>query len=324
MGLSGPRKRAKYSHDPNNTAWARSSSSFGQKLLLSQGWKPGSVLGAHNASYADSPASLSHIKITLRDENSGLGSRNGAQGGEDTTTGLDGLQDLLGRLNGKHQHTRESEQRSREDTRRALYADRRWGFDRFVSGGFLVGDRIQHGNEEQSTQAVLPTSTNLLSTVSRSKGTATKSRPKKIKQAGGSIGTSIANASKSGTILSTDRCGEPPKSKEINRKTEQSRVVTEHALQEQRRLEKTDSKIRREARKAEKAAAEVSKLKRPTQPSIVPPVLQLEAQKSTDKPPAAEVEKTHARHAVRRRFIQHKNMSLTDQKALNEILMIRA
>ena len=108
MGLAGPRKRSKLSHDPNNTAWARSTDSFGHKILTAQGWKPGDYLGARDAEHAShyTAANASHIRVLLKDDNLGLGARrsggSGAGGGANAETfGLSQLAGLLGRLNGK-------------------------------------------------------------------------------------------------------------------------------------------------------------------------------------------------------------------------------
>ncbi|KAL8661811.1 MAG: hypothetical protein Q9202_005237 [Teloschistes flavicans] len=323
MGLSGPRKRAKFPQDPNNTVWTRSSSNFGHKVLLSQGWKPGSVLGAQDASYTDNPGSLSHTQIRVRDEGLGLGARIGVQGGQDTVTGLNGLQDLLGRLNGKTKCTRLREKRSREDTRKAVYADRRWGFGNFVSGGFLVGDRIKPREEQISTGlAALSSGTTRSSTASCSKEKDIQSRQKKKERAGKLIGTASADDSKSEPIPSANTYGKIQRSKERNPETEELRMIEEHVLRARRCSEKTERKARRKARKAEKE--EASRLKQQTRLDTTLSMMRLELQTPAGRRRAADGERTHARHAVRRRFIQHKQKSLTDEKALNEILMIRA
>jgi Pin2-interacting protein X1 len=44
------------------------------------------------------------------------------------------------------------EQKSREDLRRAIYTERRWGKIRFVKGGFLIGDKIQELVENEANR----------------------------------------------------------------------------------------------------------------------------------------------------------------------------
>lgn len=135
----------KLSHDPNNTKWTNDSSSFGLKMMTAQGWTPGQYLGARDASHAEfhTAANASHIRVAIKDDNLGLGAKIGTGVGHGECTGLDAFKNLLGRLNGKEEEEIAKEQKSRDDLRRAIYSERKWGAQRFVSGGFLIGDKIQ-------------------------------------------------------------------------------------------------------------------------------------------------------------------------------------
>lgn len=136
----------KLSHDPNNTKWTNDTDSFGHKIMTSQGWLPGDYLGAKNAPHAEfhTAANASYIRVSIKDDNLGLGAKIGSGVGHGECTGLDAFTNLLGRLNGKDEEELEREQKSREDLKRAIYTERRWGSVRFVPGGFLIGDKIQH------------------------------------------------------------------------------------------------------------------------------------------------------------------------------------
>ena len=136
----------KLSHDPNNTKWTNDTESFGHKIMTSQGWQPGDYLGAKDAAHAEfhTAANASHIRVSIKDDNLGLGAKIGSGVGHGECTGLDAFTNLLGRLNGKDEEELEREQKSREDLKRAIYTERRWGSVRFVPGGFLIGDKIQH------------------------------------------------------------------------------------------------------------------------------------------------------------------------------------
>jgi Pin2-interacting protein X1 len=136
----------KLSHDPNNTKWTSDTASFGHKIMKSQGWEPGQYLGAKDASQAEhyTAANASHIRVAIKDDNLGIGAKIGSGVGHGECTGLDAFKNLLGRLNGKDEDELEKEQKSREDLRRAIYTEKRWGSVRFVPGGFLIGDKIQH------------------------------------------------------------------------------------------------------------------------------------------------------------------------------------
>ena len=89
--------------------------------------------------------------MILKEDNLGLGAKRN-QG--DECTGLDGLKDLLGRLNGKSEEVIEKERTTRENLKMSLYLERKFGNMRFVSGGLLVGDKIaglQPEREESSS-----------------------------------------------------------------------------------------------------------------------------------------------------------------------------
>lgn len=147
LSLVPPHSKRKWAKDPNNTAWTRNTDTFGQKLLRSQGWEPGQYLGAKDAVHSEfySAANASHIRAVLKDDNLGLGARRN-QG--DECTGLDALQELLGRLNGKSEESLGAERKKREDAKVNRYLERKLGTIRFVYGGLLVGDKVQQLADE--------------------------------------------------------------------------------------------------------------------------------------------------------------------------------
>lgn len=113
--------------------------------MKSQGWTPGEYLGIKDAPHAEfhTEANASHIRVVLKDDNLGIGAKKGSGLEQGECVGLDVFQNLLGRLNGRDEDEMEREQKSREDLKRAIYSERKWGSIRFVSGGFLIGDKIQ-------------------------------------------------------------------------------------------------------------------------------------------------------------------------------------
>ncbi|KAK3310696.1 uncharacterized protein B0T15DRAFT_45977 [Chaetomium strumarium] len=147
MGLAAAKNKRKLGNDPNNTKWSRNTDSFGQKILRAQGWQPGQYLGAKDASHAEwhTEANLAHIKVTLKDDNLGLGAK---RNHGDECTGLDAFQHLLGRLNGKSDEALETERKAREDLKLNLYVERKLGTIRFVRGGWLVGDQLKETADE--------------------------------------------------------------------------------------------------------------------------------------------------------------------------------
>ena len=137
-------RREKLSADPNNTTWAKSTDGFGHRILSSQGWKPGDYLGAENATHSDhyTAANASHIRVLLRDDNLGLGAKVGGQGNAETF-GLSTLSGIFGRLNGKSDVEVQKQQSSLRDAELRTYQAQKFGFMNFVSGGLLVGDKIE-------------------------------------------------------------------------------------------------------------------------------------------------------------------------------------
>ncbi|KAI9831265.1 MAG: telomerase inhibitor [Phylliscum demangeonii] len=183
MGLAQPRNKQKLSRDPNNTAWTRSTTNYGHRIMSAHGWQPGMDLGAGCAqanantnanpnpnphTHATPSASL-YLRLAVKDDKLGLGANRtglgGANGGvlraAGYATGLDGLQDLFGRLNGNEDAEVEKVRAAREELRMQELAERRWGktgggLRGFVSAGWLVGSVVQTtlGGEEKKEKDV--------------------------------------------------------------------------------------------------------------------------------------------------------------------------
>lgn len=91
--------------------------------------------------------------MLLKDDNLGLGAKRGSERAENF--GLAGLESILGRLNGKEEEVKKEEERRDEIEKRA-FVYRKYGLMNFISGGFLVGDRITKKpdvNNETETKA---------------------------------------------------------------------------------------------------------------------------------------------------------------------------
>ncbi|EGE01387.1 G-patch domain-containing protein [Trichophyton equinum CBS 127.97] len=156
MGLAAPKKRTKISNDPNNTTWTRSTSGYGHKIMTSQGWAPGDFLGAANSNRTDTytAASFGHIRVSLKDDNLGLGAKPRRPLIDDEPTGLDAFQGLLGRLNGRSEVEIEKEMKVKRDIKAMTYIERRWGCMNFIGGGLLVPDKVNKiPNEEGNKTA---------------------------------------------------------------------------------------------------------------------------------------------------------------------------
>lgn len=143
MGLAGPKNRTKIGADPRNTNWSNNTDRFGHRMLTTLGWQPGNTLGDTSSAYHQSghitAASTAGIKIVLKDDNLGIGCNKKQR--EDECVGLDGLQSLLGRLNGKGDDELEREAEARDKLRRDVIVGERYGM-RFVRGETYVSSDI--------------------------------------------------------------------------------------------------------------------------------------------------------------------------------------
>ena len=346
-------RRAKLSHDPNNTNWSRSTSNYGHKMLISQGWTPGSFLGAVNAPHSilHTDANTSHIRIALKDDNLGLGARRKIGQEEIQCTGLDTFQDLLGRLNGKSGTELEKEQRTRDDLKRASYTERRWGALRFVSGGILVGDSIQElANGErlplvneshlESPRGSITSRPHVPeTTVNVERRTKASKDQLEARKHRGSRHQSVCESEKMSQTseladITVDKAhvadvleDAVTQSRDINRQHKNS---TSTAANKGRR--KVDKAQRKLDRRRKKEARAIAKTRQQVQLPLVPhkklaktQILDHELEQGNGMSTVESNVQVNTcgvvggRHAVRRRFIQQKQMAMLDPKALNEV-----
>ncbi|KAL2821015.1 hypothetical protein BJX63DRAFT_427697 [Aspergillus granulosus] len=294
MGLAAPRKRTKISHDPNNTNWSRSTTGFGHKILSSQGWTPGSFLGARNAAHADmfTSASASHIRVIVKDDTLGLGARS-KRDVLDEPTGLDAFKGLLGRLNGKSDAELQADQRKRDDVKLARYAATKWQAVRFISAGLLTQEKT-----EESPQTVQePVDAKSPST----KNASLRTSEEEDRKQSASEGTNTENDS----------------SKSRERRDKKSKK------------EKKDKKDKKEKKEKEKKEKKEKKRKR-TEQEEDPGSSQDPSPSETDIALSSEAERSVrerrplGRHMIRGRHIAQKKRALMDEKSLNEIFMIKS
>ena len=332
-------RRAKFSHDPNNTAWTNSTDSYGQRMLQSHGWTTGASLGARNKSYTKDKG-IPYIKVTIKDDTLGLGARLGPNVPQ---PGLDAFQGLLGRLNGKTDTELENEQDTRDDIRRKSYAERRWGGLHFVSGGLLVRDRIEEVGETEkadSTSAKWRSGTEPQVTENRLESTGTRGvSSSNGKSAPAAAETEVIKRSKKRKKYAS--LDEPENVKQSTNDVanhvamstskpsyDTSAVNASEVSLEPRkarnRAEKAQRKVERRARKKEKRAlqgengtelkpiandVEEKDISAPMDPSGHPKRPILDSRKS----------ERSIRSAVRSRYILQKKMALADPRALNEV-----
>lgn len=315
MGLAGAKNRTKISKDPNNNNWAKNTTSFGHKILSSQGWKPGQYLGASDAAHAEhyTQANASHIRVLLRDDNLGLGAaKAGARNAE--TFGLLQFSGLLGRLNGKDATVLAKEECAKRDVQLSIYQGRKYGTMNFVSAGYLVGDKIR--------DSPVDISDNPLQSSQLADTTTSKKRKRGDRDEDEQQHTDLPTASKA-----------------------EKRADQADAVQQASTIEKPDGdakeskaarRARKEAKRQEKQARAEAKVERRKAKAAKKQKLEQadpESDSSSDSaddaattaksvpvPQAVAVPRPDlSRFAVRKRYIQQKRMAGMDPQAMREV-----
>ncbi|PMD52240.1 uncharacterized protein K444DRAFT_648085 [Hyaloscypha bicolor E] len=364
MGLAAPKKRMKLSHDPNNTKWTNDTESFGLKIMTSQGWQPGDYLGAKNAAHAEfhTAANASHIRVSVKDDNLGLGAKIGSGVGHGECTGLDAFTNLLGRLNGKDEEELEREQKSREDLKRAIYTERRWGSIRFVPGGFLIGDKIQHLIDSEAERirrlaaGSIDDSTDCSSSKSDNEAAVVEPQPRKSKKRKIEVLETDAEVvaikvkkskrrRKSSTTLDgaeevAAAMGEVKISKKKSKKDRKQRVSEESEDDIEIKKRKKEKKEKKEkatsdVEMAEKESKRKKKSKRDKAKEAENDAESAESTQTSTKDSTPSTPLTvessgrstpmmQGRHAVRARNIAQKRLAHMDVASLNQIFMIKS
>lgn len=334
------RSKKKWAKDPNNTAWSRNTDTFGQKILRSQGWAPGQYLGAENASHSEyyGAANATHIRAVLKDDSLGLGAKRN-QG--DECTGLDALQDLLSRLNGKSEESLGEEQKKREDLKINKYLHRKLGTVTFVYGGLLVGDKVQElaDSMKNKTQdaAQVPGSEDTSGESSEAGKKEKKSKKRKAEDAEG-VQSELKKEKKFKKSKSQD-ADEDSKSKRKEKKDKKKRKEKDEDSSpddadedaSDRKKAKKEKKEKRRKAKLENDDEDAADASHPKKSKKSKKKSKTDTEQPTPQPtesstPTASGTSTPSiptRHLARSRFIAQKRAAVMDQAALNQIFMIK-
>jgi Pin2-interacting protein X1 len=334
----------KLPQDPNNTKWTRDTGGFGHKIMAAQGWQPGEMLGAKDAAHAEfhTAANASHIRVLVKDDNLGLGAKRGSGLAEGECTGLDVFQNLLGRLNGKDGDALMKEQRSREDLKRAIYAERRWGSIRFVNGGFLRGDKVQeliekeedhartltHGTPGTSADAATESDASQSSqpqTVEVIRFKAKEKKKKRKLKEDMKLSVSVAsNMPESGLDNGDAVDGLSALKPEISKK---KRKQSGDALEEsatsssipESEKQKSSKKKKKHREKREATIGEEKDTKNPVQVAQVPSRQSVSTTPVSNSGTSTPLSMLGGRHAVRSRNIAQKRLAVLDTASLNQV-----
>ena len=275
---------------------------------------PGESLGAQDASNttAKTVTSPSHVRVSLKDDTLGLGAQKGGNPEDEPSAGLNGFQNLLGRLNGKVEDELAKEQKNRNALSRFRYLERR-GVLHFVSGGYLVGDKLEilvpsPDDQQKDCQATLNNNK--------------KPETKRIRHEHEKM------THTSPLVGSTGEGSDPGRYHDVS-----DDIEAKETINDQRKIEKTERKMRRRLRREAKAAfSDQSKLAGAFDNPQLPFISSETALDGIAKPSVSEVIATSqmvqssqgsgGRHAVRQRYIRQKRLATMDTKALNEVCIL--
>ena len=339
-------RRTKLAHDPNNTAWSRSSTTYGHKILQSHGWTPGSFLGATHAVQSVSPsaAKLPEVKIVLKDDNLGLGARGGISRDNGRCTGLDVFQGILGRLNGQNEPQPERKEKLSGDRKNYVDQEKPIRSIRFISSGFLGGTRKEEPKEEHTIKSMSLNKESLLTAddgvqqvqtelecEDRISSHAEPWNPREPKSSWKrkARGNHTAENAENGSKLTGGEqhcCTIPNPDDQGYHKKKSSSVIESVPLDLRtatRRVDKAERKLKKRKKRETEQAALVEKQKTlvdvpagfcPKLHSLntFDPAVKLHSVPRISQP-------LKGRHAVRKRYIRQKKMAIMDSKALNEV-----
>jgi Pin2-interacting protein X1 len=308
-------------------------------MMQAQGWQPGEYLGAKDANHAGhyTVANASHIRVLIKDDNLGIGAKIGSGVGHGECTGLDAFKNLLGRLNGKDEDEIKKEQRSREDLKRAIYTERKWGTIRFVKGGFLIGDKIQdliEGEADRVRKLGDPDSTkdsdnSSSSSDSEEEAPAPVKKSKKSKKRKADIEEEVPEVvaikekkSKKKRKLETDPEQDVQVDDNPSEETEKKQRKKERQEKRERKQQKRELKasLVEESSKEVKKKSKKDKKHGDLEPKIAEPVPTKEITPTTSAVNSGRsTPMMQGRHAVRSRNIAQKRLASMDVASLNQV-----
>lgn len=274
----------------------------------------------------------------LKDDSLGLGAKRN-QG--DECTGLDALQDLLSRLNGKSDEALGEEKKKREDLKINKYLHRKLGTVTFVYGGLLVGDKVQEladsMKDKHQGAAQVPGSEETSGESSDAGKKEKKSKKRKAEDAEG-VPSDSKKEKKSKKSKSED-ADEDSKSKRKEKKEKRRKKEkvasdkdedsspddADEDASERKKAKKEKKEKRRKARleNDEEDAADASdpkskKSKKKRKADKEEPTPQ-PTESSTPIASGTSTPSLPTRHLARSRFIAQKRAAVMDQAALNQV-----
>lgn len=306
--------------------------------MLLQGWTPGSPLGSKSVIHSDRELNTSNLKILVKDDNRGLGAILGGKCDETQITGLDVFQSILGRLNGKSEVELKEEQKSQKDQKRAMFVQKRWQFDYFVSGGFLADhgpcdlrdtstmiplcctEESSEYPEHDDSRVMRKFSITPKFTAHRDASGISEKEGVRITKL--DVGQVSVKTTEPKAQLLTDKpqITDPARALGLTGLADTASALSKH-FDDQQGLAWAKKKIQREETKV-KMLSSTRLLHESTPLTKFTHLEGLAAQSAllgADQLIHRGARPLSGRHAVRQRYIKHKKMAIMDKKALNEV-----
>lgn len=243
--------------------------------------------------------------------------------------GLDGLQDLLGRLNGKDEEQLGKEAESRDKLRKEVIVSQRYGM-RFVRGETYVssdieallkriegekkhpeeGERkIKEEGEGESDGEPIKAEDTELSSVRAKK----EKKPKREKSSSKSASVTPAGTDSEKSFGKRKRTHDDDSSRTAKEEKPNKEKALKMSKKSKNGETREERKTRREREKSEKGARKAGKINK-------------KRKSSSDSAPSGTATPSYSalvgRQAVRHRYIAAKRSSVMDAKALNEVCLI--
>lgn len=270
--------------------------------MQSQGWIPGSTLGATSAN-SNSDTGFPYTKIKKAEGKCGVGSSHQSQ--YDDSHCLDALQEIFGRLNGKPGAKCAAATTVSRELKTVDYVESRWRVLKFVSGGLLVGAKPEEYSERRKKTSSPP--------VTQSMTTCDASADERS-----DIGIDRMNEQESMESESHSPC----ESREYHQKSmsRSANLASSKSHDRKRKSEAGEPTNRKKKKRAKNKTSDLKQSKRSSSEETLlaePPTPTVESQTTPVKRSSLS-----SRHAVRIRYIKHKKMVMKDIKALNEVCSI--
>ena len=284
--------------------------------------------------------------MLLKDDNLGLGAKRGSERAENF--GLAGFASILGRLNGKEEEVKKEEERQEKIQQRA-YVYNKYGMMNFVSGGFLVGDKIEKGIKRADVEAKVEVKSEPQSSDSETQEKKSKKRKRsgddeEVKQEDQSDEPTLKRKKKSMNLrdeaAKEDALSEKKsksKKEKKDKKDKKSKSAAESPAIESpasaseatsdKALRKAEKRARKEEKKLKKALKKAAKEAAKSNAAVEDTSSESEEEStpSTSAPttgtstPSGLVYTPRGMHAVRQRYIRQKKMAGMDPQALKEV-----